>query len=255
MISNSNGAPLRWSSDGSSNNNDKGSTTNNVFTKPVAYKEKAAPTSAFKCIQPSSAFHPLQFQASTQQVMQQKVADLAAASIGRPRKIQRQVQVQHHHHFYHHQHHIHNTQQLQPPDHDDMSLKNTAAAAPQCGSSTMFAGPVEGNAANYSVNRSNSGSNHGSNGQNGSDTAVNAVGTNMEIANGIADKSTAGCGGSGVDQSHFAWREAALKKFRQKRKQRNFAKKVDNFWLHIYIEYFISRGMPIALLKHTHKYS
>lgn len=99
----------------------------------------------------------------------------------------------------------------------------------------MFTGPVEGNAANYSVNGSNSGSNHGSNVQNGSSTAVNAVGMNTEIANGIADKAVAGGSGSGVDQSRFAWREAALKKFRQKRKERNFGKKVDNFWLHIYI--------------------
>ncbi|XP_010920961.1 two-component response regulator-like PRR37 isoform X2 [Elaeis guineensis] len=229
MISNSNAAPLKRGSDGSSNNNDMGSTTNNVFTKAVACKEKAASTSAVKCIQPSSAFHPVQFRASTQQGMQQKVDDLTAASIGQPREIQRQVQVHHHHHHYHHHHHIHSMQQqqlLQPPDHDDISLKDMATAAPQCGSSTMFTGPVEGNAANFSVNGSNSGSNHGSNVQNGSSTAVNAVGMNMEIANGIADKSTAGGSGSGVDQNRFAWREAALKKFRQKRKERNFGKKV-----------------------------
>ncbi|XP_008792544.2 two-component response regulator-like PRR37 isoform X2 [Phoenix dactylifera] len=229
MICNSYAAPLKRGSDCSSNNNDMGSTTNNVFTKPVAYKEKAASTSTFKCIHPSSAFHPVQFQASAQQVMQQKVDDLAAASVGQPREIQCRVQVHHRHHLYHHQHHIHSMQlqqRLQPPDHDEMSLKNMAAAAPQCGSSSMFTGPVEGNAANYSINRSNSGSNHGSNEQNGSSAAVNAVGMNMEIANGIADKSTAGGSGSGVDQCRFAWREAALQKFRQKRKQRNFGKKV-----------------------------
>lgn len=238
MISNSNAAPLKRGSDGCSKNNDMGSTTNNVFTKPVACKEKAASTSAVKCIQPSSAFHPVQFQASTQQVMQQKVDDLAAASIGQPREIQRQVQV-HHHHHYHHHHLIHSMQlQLQqPPDHDDMS--------PQCGSSTMFIGPVEGNAANYSINGSDSGSNHGSNVQNGSSTAVNAVGMNTVTANGIADKTVAGGSGGGVDQSRFAWREAALKKFRQKRKERNFGKKVDNFWLHIYIQHFIREACPL----------
>ncbi|KAG1339159.1 putative Two-component response regulator-like PRR73 [Cocos nucifera] len=245
MISNSNAAPLKRVSGGSSNNNDMGSTTNNVFTKPVAYKEKAASTSAVKCIQPFSAFHPVQ------QVMQQKVVDLTAASIGPPREIQHQVQVHHrHHHYHHHHHHIH-SMQLQPPDHDDMSLKDMATAGPQCGSSTMFTGPVEGIAANFSVNGSNSGSHHGSNVQNGSSTAVNAVGMNMEIVNGIADKSAAGGSGSGVDQNRFAWREAALKKFRQKRKERNFGKKVDNFWWHVYIQYFISRGMSIAFTKYS----
>ncbi|XP_038988978.1 two-component response regulator-like PRR37 isoform X2 [Phoenix dactylifera] len=236
MISHSNAAPLKQGSNVSSNNNDMGSTTKNVFSKPV--KEKAETTSAVKCIQPATAFRPVQYQSSgTQQVMQEKVDNVTAAgSIGQLREIQCQVQVQHHHQHYHHHHvtrSIQEQQQLQtPPDHD-LSLKNMAAAARQCGSSNMFAGPVEGNAANYSLNGSNSGSNHGSNGQNGSSTAVNAVGMNMEVANGFADKSRAGGGnwsgsrsGSGVDQSRFVQREAALKKFRQKRKARNFGKKV-----------------------------
>lgn len=192
LISNSNAAPLKQGSNASSNNNDMGSTTKIVFSKPVAVKEKTATTSAVKCIQPTAAFRPVQFQScGTQQVMQEKVDDVTAAEpTGQLREIQCQVQVQHHHHHYHHHHVTHSRQeqqQLQTPLDHDLSLKNMAAAASQCGSSNMFAGPVEGNVANYSNHGSNSGSNHGSNGQNGSSTAVNAVGTNME-ADGIAEK-------------------------------------------------------------------
>lgn len=257
MISNSNAAPLKQGSNVGSNNNDMGSTTKNVFSKPVAVKEKTAATSAVKYIQPATAFRPMQFQSSgTQQVMQERVDDMTAArSIGQLREIQCQVEVHHHHHYHHHHvtHSIQKQQQLQLPPDNDFSLKNIAAATPHCGSSNLFAGPVEGNVANYSINGSNSGSNHGSNGQNGSSTAVNAIGMDMEIANDIADKSRDGDGnwgssrsGSGVDQSRFAHREAALKKFRQKKKTRNFGKKVDCYWLHVYVHYFISRSMNIS---------
>ncbi|WRX11597.1 Signal transduction response regulator [Theobroma cacao] len=106
------------------------------------------------------------------------------------------------------------------------------AAAPQCGSSNLSSLPhVEGNAANHSLTRSASGSNHGSNGQNGSSTVLNTRGMNLESENGVPGKGGAGGGiGSGgrngVDQNRFAQREAALNKFRQKRKERCFEKKV-----------------------------
>ncbi|EOY18480.1 Pseudo response regulator, putative isoform 7, partial [Theobroma cacao] len=109
------------------------------------------------------------------------------------------------------------------------------AAAPQCGSSNLSSLPhVEGNAANHSLTRSASGSNHGSNGQNGSSTVLNTRGMNLESENGVPGKGGAGGGiGSGgrnvVDQNRFAQREAALNKFRQKRKERCFEKKVTVF--------------------------
>lgn len=105
-------------------------------------------------------------------------------------------------------------------------------------SQTMVPVPVEGQAANYSMNVSNSGSNHGSNGQNGGSTAALAGGVNVESANIVDEKSGAvngngngsGSGsGSGVYQDRLAQREAALNKFRQKRKERNFNKKVALF--------------------------
>lgn len=95
----------------------------------------------------------------------------------------------------------------------------------------MFAAAVEGNVANCSLNGSNSGSNHISSGRKGSIPAVNAGGANMECADGFTDKCGVGGGNgsgsrTGVDQNRSAQREAALNRFRQKRKERNFGEKV-----------------------------
>ncbi|EOY18475.1 Pseudo response regulator, putative isoform 2 [Theobroma cacao] len=133
------------------------------------------------------------------------------------------------------------------------------AAAPQCGSSNLSSLPhVEGNAANHSLTRSASGSNHGSNGQNGSSTVLNTRGMNLESENGVPGKGGAGGGiGSGgrnvVDQNRFAQREAALNKFRQKRKERCFEKKVfdiraERNWLsrdHAFEDSLCDRSMKI----------
>lgn len=218
-----------------------GSTTKNVFTKPAAHKDKALSASILKCTQ-TSAFHPVQFRASeNQEPVQENGENVTAASAtGQAMETQHQVQAQHHHHhhYHHHFHHVHNVQQqkMQPPQNqNDSSLKNKTGAEPQCGSSNVLNGTLEGNAANYSVNGSNSGSNHGSNGQNGSSTAVQTGGLNKEGVNGIAEQSgpgsgnASGSGSGGIDQKQLTQREAALKKFRQKRKERNFGKKVKYF--------------------------
>ncbi|XP_077232958.1 two-component response regulator-like PRR37 [Tasmannia lanceolata] len=225
LASNSNAPPLNQSSNSNSNNNDMGSTTNNAFTKPTTLRDN--------CFHHSSAFQPVHHGhgCPPQKVVTEKVDDGAMdTQVERPRGAQVQVQHHHYHHYHHHhRYHVHSTQQIPPPDQDDLSLKSMAAVAPQCGSSTVFGGPVEGNGGNYSQNGSVTGSNHGSNGQNGSDTAVNNGGMNMESDNGAAGKSGTGGGsgsGSGVDQNRFAQREAALTKFRQKRKERCFEKKV-----------------------------
>lgn len=111
-----------------------------------------------------------------------------------------------------------------------------AATAQQCGSSNVIGGHVESQAGNYSVNGSASGSNHGSNGHNGSSTALNVGMTNLESDNGAAENS----GGGGisrrnseneVEENQEAQRVAALTKFRQKRKERCFEKRVTHFSL------------------------
>nr|BAJ34554.1 unnamed protein product [Eutrema halophilum] len=105
---------------------------------------------------------------------------------------------------------------------------------PQSGSSNVYNEAIEGNnnTVNYSLNGSVSGSGHGSNGPYGSSNGVNAGGMNMGSDNG-AGKSGSGDGsgsgsGSGnmTDENKISQREAALTKFRQRRKERCFRKKV-----------------------------
>ncbi|KAF8397608.1 hypothetical protein HHK36_016528 [Tetracentron sinense] len=231
--SHSNGTPPNQQSNGSSNNNEMGSTTNNVFTKPAVFNNKSASASSVKCLHPS-AFQPVRNGSicPPQQFISTKADEMTANKVlAQPRGTNQQVEVQHHHHHYHHyHHHVHNMKKQQlPSDHDDLPLKNMAASASQSGSSNVMGGPIEGNAGNYSLNGSASGSNHGSNVQYVTSTAVNAGVMNMESDNGVAGKSGVGGGsgsGSGVDQNRFAQREAALTKFRQKRKERCFQKKV-----------------------------
>ncbi|XP_074575488.1 two-component response regulator-like PRR37 isoform X2 [Curcuma longa] len=238
IISGSNVAPLKQGSDGSRNKEDMGSTTKNCM-KPAAHKDKASSAPIIKCTQTSS-FHPVQFLAlGSREPVQENWENVTAASAtGQPREAQHQVPAQHHHHHHYHHHHYHHVQSVQhktqqSQNQNDTPPKNRAGAAPQCcGSSDVFSGRFEGNAANYSISGSNSGSNHCSNGKNGSNGAVHAGGINIEGANGSAGQSGLGNrngsgsgNGSGVDQNRFAQREVALKKFRLKRKERNFGKK------------------------------
>lgn len=251
MLSNSNGAPFKQSSNANTDKNDMGSTTVNAFTKSASPKEMLTSSSMVKFINPTSAIHPVQNQnLATQLVVQEKFNDVGTAATGaQSRGIHIQVHFQyHHHHYNHHHHHVHSMQQEQQEqqqqplaDHDNLSLENMETDDMQCGSSKLFIIATEGNAPHLSLNGSRSGSNHGSNGQNGSSTAAKGGGVNMDSDNGIAGKSGiygasgsgSGGGGSGdgVDQNHSTHREAALNKFRQKRKERNFEKKVEGFSL------------------------
>ncbi|URE35561.1 Two-component response regulator-like PRR73 [Musa troglodytarum] len=235
IVSRSDAGHPKQGSNGS-NDNDMGSTTKNALAQPAVHKMMTASTSTVKCNQ-STSLHPAQFQASESQEppVQDNVETVTAASAtNQPRKFQHQVPAQHHHghRYHHHYHQVHNVQQPSP-NHNDLSLKNKSGATPQCGSSNVFNGHVEGNAANYSINGSNSGSNYCSNWQNGSSNAIQTGGLNIESANGVAEQCDPGSGNGsgsgsacGMDQNRLAQREAALKKFRQKRKERNFRKKV-----------------------------
>ncbi|CAK7325570.1 unnamed protein product [Dovyalis caffra] len=228
---NSNSTPPNQRSNGSSNNNDMGSTTNNAFTRSLVISDKLAPKFIVKCLHPSSAFQPGQndYTCLPQPAIQGKGdAPIANAILAQSRGMNQQGQVQHHHHC------IHNMPQQQQKlaNHDDWSSKNMAAAAPRCGSSNILSTPMEGNAGNYTLNGSASGSDHGSNCQNGSSIALNPRGINMESNSGAAGEGEIpgtddGSGSrSGVGRNCFALREAALNKFRQKRKERCFEKKV-----------------------------
>lgn len=228
--SDSNGTHSNQGSNGSSENNDMGSSTNNVFSNQVAFSDMPVSKSTVKSLHPSSAFQPVQSGhiSPPQPIIRKTDAAIAITDLSQERHINQQVQVQHHHHY----HRVHNNMpQHQLANHDDLSLKNITAAAPHCGSSNLLSAPLEGNVGNHSLNGSAAGSNNGSNGHSGSTTAINAGGTNMESDNGIAGKGGAiGVIGfasrSGDDPNRSAQREAALNKFRQKRKERCFEKKV-----------------------------
>lgn len=225
-------AQIKQGSNGSSNNNDMGSSTKNAITKPSTDRERVMP-SAIKSNQQTSAFHPVQHQMSPADVVGKDKADeeiANAVKVGYSSQAQ-QSPVQHHHHV-HYYHHVMAQQQ---------TLINRASKA-QCGSSNASDSPMEGHAANYSVNGSNSGSNNGSNTQNGSSSVPNIARPNME--SGTIDKIEAGGGhgsgsrpsgtGNDICQNQLSQREAALNKFRQKRKERNFGKKVIYFQLHAF---------------------
>ncbi|KAE8689756.1 Two-component response regulator-like APRR7 [Hibiscus syriacus] len=223
------------SSNVGSNNIGMGSTTNNASAKAAAEKNKSAISSTVRSSHPSAVFQPMindLLSTSQKVVLDEDDNVTTTGGPAQPRGTHQELKMQHpSNHHDQHRHLTNDMQQQQPPEHDDLSLKTLAADAPHCGSSNMLGGLVEGNASNYSINGSASGSNHGSNGTNGSSNAVNTVGKNMESDNGIAGKSGSGDvsgsgSGSKADQSKSAHREATLTKFRQKRKERCFQKRV-----------------------------
>ncbi|KAI4349219.1 hypothetical protein L6164_009839 [Bauhinia variegata] len=237
LQSHSSSNPPNQNSNGASNNIDMGSTTNNAFTKSEIISEPAV-ASTTKCLYQSSAFQPIKKNiiCTSQQVASHNNGKMTATTmLAPPRGVtHKDSTIQDFHCHYENHNCIANHLQHQlPSDHDDASIKKMAAAAPHCGSSNVVEVLIEGNMGNYSVNRSASGSNNGSNGQNGSSTAANAGGTNIESNIEIAGNSGSGdASGSGsgsanrVDQNTTSQREAALTKFRQKRKERCFRKKV-----------------------------
>ncbi|KAG9159427.1 hypothetical protein Leryth_010975 [Lithospermum erythrorhizon] len=197
FMSTSSGTPNRHSN--ASSNNDMGSTTNNVSTKPGAIGDGSTVKSKIN-IDHGSSFQSVQHDDNS-----------SLQPVSAPGKNQIQVQ-HHHHHYHHHHHHVHNSKQQQQLDHD-------------------------GNAANYG---SASGSNNGS-GQNLSSEPNGSSNMTMnDYTNATTDGEAAKCpasssgigSGSGLNQSQIAHREAALNKFRQKRKERCYDKKICTGCIH-----------------------
>lgn len=225
--SNSDDTPPNQISNSSSNNN-MCSTTNRSFTKSAEAADKTAADSTV-----NFSHHPSVFQPVQSGLVSKKLTAYGKASAGpvnaalvQENNKGQQLKIQYHHQYHHHN--VHSVQKLQKvPAQDDMSKSMDGRAPPQCGSSNNCSGLTEANVANCSLNGSASGSNHGSNFINGSSAVANAEGTNVVNDSELAAKDIGDNGsGSGVDQSRSAQREAALNKFRQKRKERCFDKKV-----------------------------
>ncbi|XP_019427737.1 PREDICTED: two-component response regulator-like APRR7 isoform X1 [Lupinus angustifolius] len=229
--SHSSGNPPNQNSNGASNNIDMGSTTdNNAFTKSAVIRGPAV-ASTTKCLYQSSAFQPLNNNliCASKQVVLHDTEDKITSNLAPPKvDIHKDsASKDFYHHYESHNCLANNMQHQVPLDHRAELFKKMAAAAPHFGSSNVVEVVVEGNVGNYSVNRSASGSNNGSNGQNGCSTAFNVGGTNIENNNGPAGNSGSGDGSANrVDQNKISQREAALTKFREKRKERCFHKKV-----------------------------
>ncbi|KAJ8760238.1 hypothetical protein K2173_011650 [Erythroxylum novogranatense] len=143
--SNSNNTPANLHSNGSSNNNDMGSTTNNAFAKPAIFGDKPVLKSTVRSQHPFPAFHSEQHGRSPgAHSMGHGKANIVINTIlsSATREVNQQVQVQHHHHHYHHHHHhVHNVlqqQQQKLANDDNLSSKNMAVAALQCGSSNAL---------------------------------------------------------------------------------------------------------------------
>ncbi|XP_050892230.1 two-component response regulator-like APRR7 isoform X3 [Lathyrus oleraceus] len=226
--SHSSGNPPNQNSNGGSNNIDMGSTTNNAFTKSAVISEPAV-ASTTKFVYKTSAFQPIKssLMRTSQQVVLHNNEYTTIAMLAPPKiDTNKGSATQDFHYHYENHNNVTNMQHQLPPENDAESLKKMTAVAPHCGgSSNVVEVLVEGNMGNYSINRSASGSNIESNGQNGSSTAINAGGTNIESNNGLAGNSGSGdASGNGsanrVDQNKNSQREAALTKFRQKRKER-----------------------------------
>ncbi|CAN8257334.1 unnamed protein product [Cochlearia groenlandica] len=112
-----------------------------------------------------------------------------------------------------------------PCDHHQSSYNLAHVAEqklpPQYGSSNVYNEAIEGN--NNTVNYSVSGSGQGSNDPYGSSNGMNTVSDNGPGKSGSGSGSGSG---NVADDNKISQREAALTKFRQKRKERCFRKKV-----------------------------
>ncbi|XP_074591645.1 two-component response regulator-like PRR37 isoform X2 [Curcuma longa] len=201
MISSSNAGPLKQGSNGSCNNNEMCTATRKNSINNVTTSSNAA------ALKPgSAACSNKNTMGSTTNIFTKSEANkeetafnyIRTTAVLHPKQIltstNQQIvheKVQHHHHHHHHHHlHVHNMlQQQQSPDPDDLP-PNMAAPASQCWSSNALIEPFE-------------------------ETSRLGVG----YANGSGSSRV-------VVQMCFAQREAALKKFREKRKERNFVKKV-----------------------------
>lgn len=153
----------------------------------------------------------------------------------------------HHHHHHHIQHHFHHLSEEQlylrakaAPLPNDQTVTDVGAGAPGCGSSNMANGSEgimgpSGSSNGYgsngygavSVNGNASGSNYGSNGQSAA-MILPGRGNTDRNTHGEPEHGLPDTNGilAGHDENRCARREAALTKFRQKRKERCFEKKV-----------------------------
>lgn len=160
------GTPYQGSN-GSSPNNDMGSSTTKAFAKKEGNIDKAMTDHR------SSASQPVQLGNTFGQPIILDNPDTANATLAQEKTLDQQNKVQNHHHHHHHDHHyrhrhVNNLQQQKPLSHDDLCLENLTAVAANGGPPDKMGQEMEGNANNYgSASRCNG--QNGSSGPRGSD--------------------------------------------------------------------------------------
>nr|ABL09464.1 pseudo-response regulator [Triticum aestivum]BAL63504.1 pseudo-response regulator [Triticum turgidum]BAL63509.1 pseudo-response regulator [Triticum carthlicum]BAL63514.1 pseudo-response regulator [Triticum turgidum subsp. turanicum]BAL63522.1 pseudo-response regulator [Triticum polonicum]BAL63523.1 pseudo-response regulator [Triticum turgidum subsp. turgidum]BAL63533.1 pseudo-response regulator [Triticum dicoccoides]BAL63561.1 pseudo-response regulator [Triticum turgidum subsp. dicoccum] len=191
-------AQMKQGSNGSSNNNDMGSTTKSVVTKPAGGNNKVSPingnthTSAFHRVQPWTPATAAG-KDKADETSKKNAATAAAAA----KDMSGEAQSKH-------------------PCAAAHDANGGSAGGTAQSSLVNPSGPVEGHAANYG---SNSGSNNNTNNGSTAATAAGAAAAVHAETGGIDKRSN-------MMHMKRERRVAAVNKFREKRKERNFGKKV-----------------------------
>lgn len=230
--SHSNGTPPNQQSNGSNNINDITSTNTYPSTKPEFFDKKPESLRGIGSFN-SPEIRTMQNSSISSQKKTSPSEEYAEMIEGQMGGSEQGFQVDHTHYQLRQYNHIAHKAAVDLLSDHDLLLKSTTKAAQQCVSSNAFGGSAESNAANYGLDGNAAESGQGSNGQDGSNTLTIRT-TNME--NGNVANGSFGVGGidridigSGAEEGRIALREAALTKFRQKRKERCFEKKVIDF--------------------------
>ncbi|CAL0329111.1 unnamed protein product [Lupinus luteus] len=229
--SHSNGTPPNQQSNGSNNINDIASTDTYLSTKPETFEQDPESVRGVGFFN-SSALQTLENNSISPSQKKICVQEESAETIkGQVRCSEQVLQVNHNYYKIHHYNHIaHKATPDQRSDPNGPLLKSLTTAAKQCVSSNALGGPSESNSANFGMNGNAVETDHGGNKQDGSSNTLTIRAINVENGNVTADIGVGGIDGRNignrVDEGRIALREAALAKFRQKRKERCFDKKV-----------------------------
>lgn len=231
--SHSNGTPPNQQSNGSNNINDMTSTNTYLSTKLETFDKKPESVRGIGLFNSSELQTVQNNSISSSQKKTSAREEYAEIVKGQMGGSEQGFQVEHTHYQLKHYNHIAHKAAVDLRSDHDLLLKSTAKAAQQCMSSNVFGGPAESNAANYGLDGNTAESDHGSNGQDASNTLTIRT---INVENGNVASGSFGVSGldrinigSGADEGRITLREAALTKFRQKRKERCFDKRVIYF--------------------------
>lgn len=218
-------------SNGSNNINDLASTNTHLSTKPEIFDKKPESSRGIGSFISSELQVVQNNSVSTSQKKTSTQEECAGSVKGQVGGFEQGFQVEHAQHQLHHCNHIVHKEAVDLRSVHDRLVESTTKDDQQC-MPNAFGEPAESNGttAKYGLDGSAAESDHGSNGQDGSNTLTIRM---INVRNGNVE--AGGFGISGIDkvnigsgsyEQRFALREAALTKFRLKRKERCFEKKV-----------------------------